>query len=217
MANSPVVRRIVPFLAAGCAGLLGMSAAAQLPGGNEKIVLEAVPLDINTKNNTARLRDVVITQGATRIEAAEADVKGGLDFEDGTWTISGNVRITSEGGNLRSDKATVSFRGNLISRAIITGTPAQFEQTRKDGSIARGRASTMDYEIRTGTVSFRDNAWLSDGCNEITGPQLVYNIKSQSVAGGTRTAGTTGRIRITIQPNDANGKKPCTAPADPKP
>ncbi len=109
MANSPVVRRIVPFLAAGCAGLLGMSAAAQLPGGNEKIVLEAVPLDINTKNNTARLRDVVITQGATRIEAAEADVKGGLDFEDGTWTISGNVRITSEGGNLRSDKATVSF------------------------------------------------------------------------------------------------------------
>ena len=25
------------------------------------------------------------------------------------------------------------------------------------------------------------NAWLSDGCNEITGQQLVYNIRTQSV------------------------------------
>ncbi len=42
---------------------------------------------------------------------------------------------------------------------------------------------TIDYETASGTVSFRDEAWLSDGCNEITGKQLVYNIKEQSVQG----------------------------------
>jgi lipopolysaccharide transport protein LptA len=203
-----------------CAGLLGVAAAAQAPHSTEKIVLEAVPVNIDYRANTAQLRDVVITQGTMRIEAGEARVKGGLDFVNGEWTFSGKVRITAEGGNLRSDKATVSFRDNAISRAIITGTPAEFEQKRKDGNTARGHATTMDYETATGTVSFRDNAWLTpDGCNEISGPQLVYNIKAQRVGGqSTRTTSTTNdRITITIQPKDADGQKPCAAPAEKKP
>jgi len=128
-------------------GLLGASAAAQ----DCKIVLEAVPVDINYKKNTAVLRDVVITQCETRIEAKEAHVKGGLDFENGEWTVSGNVRIKAENGNLTSDKAVVSFANNLISRAVVTGAPAQFEQQREDGTTARGRVrnavrASLSYE-----------------------------------------------------------------------
>ena len=200
------------------AGLLGVAAAAQTPRENQKIVMDAVPVNINYRENTAVFRDVVITQGDMRIEAALANVKGGLDFENGEWTISGNVRITAEGGNLRSDKATVQFRNNLISQATITGAPAEFEQLRKDGTTSRGRANTINYETASGTVSFRDNAWLSDGCNEITGKQLVYNIKQQSVQGQTRAAPSEGgRIRIVIQPKDAAGNPCANAAADKKP
>jgi len=221
MANSPLVKypRIV---AACCIGLLGVAAAAQSPRETQKIVVDAVPVDVNYRENTALLRDVVITQGDMRIEAAEARVKGGLDFENGEWTISGNVRINAEGGKLRADKAVVSFRNNLISHATITGTPAEFEQLRKDGTTSRGRAPTIDYQTASGTVSFRDDAWLSDGCNEITGKQLVYNIKEQSVqgqAGSSTSAGLPsatptggGRVRIVIQPNSKSGGTPCTAP-----
>ena len=62
---------------------------------------------------------------------------------------------TAEGGSLRSDKAVVSFRNNVIAHATITGTPAQFEQLRTDGSTSRGRANTIDYETANGTVSLR--------------------------------------------------------------
>lgn len=215
MANSPLVdyRRIA---AACCIGLLGVAAAAQSPRETQKIVVDAVPVDVNYRDNTALLRDVVITQGDMRIEAAEARVKGGLDFENGEWTISGNVRINAEGGKLRADKAVVSFRNNLISHAVITGKPAEFEQVRKDGTTSRGRAPTIDYQTESGTVSFRDDAWLLDGCNEITAKQLVYNIKEQrvqpqpnSLPSATPTGG--GRVRIVIQPNSKTGK-PCTAP-----
>src|SRR5215212_6823079 len=96
-------------------GLLGTAAGAESSRGTEKIVLSAVPLDIDYRNNRARFREVVITQGDVRIEAAEANVVGGLDFENGEWTVSGNVRIRAEGGSLRSDKAVVQFRNNLIS------------------------------------------------------------------------------------------------------
>jgi lipopolysaccharide transport protein LptA len=214
MANSPNIKRIA---AACCIGLLGVAAAAQSPRETQKIVVDAVPVDVNYRDNTALLRDVVITQGDMRIEAAEAHVKGGLDFENGEWTISGNVRIRAEGGNLSADKAVVSFRNNVIARATITGTPAEFEQLRKDGSTSRGRAPTIDYQTASGTVSFRDDAWLSDGCNEITGKQLVYNIKEQSVQGqpsapSSATPAGGGRVRIVIQPKDQSGDKPCAAP-----
>jgi lipopolysaccharide transport protein LptA len=196
------------------AGLLGPAAAAEPARGTEKIVLSAVPLDIDYRNNRARFREVVITQGDVRIEAAEANVVGGLDFENGEWTVSGNVRIRAEGGSLKSDKAVVQFRNNLISQATVTGTPAEFEQERKDGTTSRGHASTISYEPGSGTVRLRQNAWLSSGCNELKGEQLVYNIKTQRVEGQPQAAaGAGGRITITIQPKGESGNpSPCAKP-----
>jgi lipopolysaccharide export system protein LptA len=199
-------------------GLLGVSEAAQAPCTNQEIVVEAKPMEVDYRNNNAVLREVVITQCDVRIEAGEARVTGGLDFENSRWTISGNVRINADGGKLRSDKAIVSFRNRLISQATITGTPAEFEQQRDDGTTSRGRANTIDYETTNGTVSFRENAWLSDGRNEITGQQLVYNIRSQRVQGQVRPnadGSNSGRVRIVIQP----GKPPVvtTPQAEKKP
>ena len=196
--NSLVVRAFAVF----ASGLLGVAHAAPAPCTNQEIVVEGKQLEMEYRNNNAVLRDVVITQCSVRIQAAEADIKGGLDFENSHMTISGDVRITTEGGSLTSDKAVVSFRNKLISAATITGTPAQFEQKREDGTTARGRANTIDYETINGTVSFKTNAKLSYGRNEFTGQQLVYNIRTQSV--GPAKPGTDagdGRVRIVIQPD----------------
>ena len=189
------------------------------PCANPEIAIEAKqPFEVDYRNNNAVLRQVVITQCDLRIQADEARVSGGLDFENGRWTISGNVRITAEGGSLQSDKAVVSFRDNVISQATITGTPAEFEQQRDDGTISRGHANTIDYETKSGTVSLLNNAWLSHGRNEMTGPQLVYNIKTQSVQGrGKPNTGKPGddRIRIVIQPRD-NKDGPEKKPVSPE-
>jgi lipopolysaccharide transport protein LptA len=218
MANSPEKNKRRSLRVAFAAlGLLGVAVAAQERSA-EKIVLETGSLDINHKNNTAVMRDLVITQGTMRIEAKEARVKGGLDFENGEWTISGDVRIKAENGNLKSDKAVVSFANNLISRAVVTGSPAEFEQQREDGSTARGRAGTIAYEPGSGVVSFRENAFLSDGCNELKGQQLRYNIKQQRVEGQAQpTPGANGRITITIQPKGDSGTgNPCAKPGSRK-
>ena len=191
-------------------GLLGVAQAAPAPCTNQEIVLEGKPLEMDYRNNNAVLRDVVITQCSVRIQAAVADIKGGLNFENSHMTISGDVRITAEGGSLSSDKAVVSFRNKLISAATITGTPAQFEQKRDDGTTARGRANTIDYDTASGTVSFNTNAFLSYGRNEATGQQFVYNIRTQSLQQGQAKPGTNigdGRVRFVIHPD-----KPVTLP-----
>jgi lipopolysaccharide transport protein LptA len=201
-------------------GLLGVAHSAQTTCDNPQIEIQAdQPADIDIRNNKAVLRNVVITQCDKRIEAGEARVTGGIDFDNARWTFSGNVRIKVEGGSLSSDRADVAFRDKLIARATITGAPAKFEQPRDDGSTSRGHAKTIEYETANGTVSFRDDAWLSDGCNEISGQALTYNIRAQRVEGQKNPARQTGnnRIIIKIQPNSEPGTPCARGPQDKKP
>ena len=188
------------------ASLLGHGKAMAAPTGcaNAEIVLDAKPgSELDWRSNNAVLRDVIITQCDMRIQAAEAHITGGLNSENSQWTFSGDVRIVADGGHLRSDKAVISFRDRLISRATITGSPAEFEQKRDDGSTSRGRAGTIDYQTAPGTVSLSDNAWLTtDGKNQISAQNLVYNLRTQSLQGRPRseTPAKPGsdRIRIVI-------------------
>ena len=201
-----------PWLRLGAAlgaWLLGAAAqAAPALCANPAIVIDAKPVVVNYRDNSALLRDVTIRQCDNSIEAAEARSTGGIAFENSRWTFSGKVRIKAGTGNMSSDKAVVEFRNNLISEAVITGSPAEFEQKRTDGNTSLGHANTIGYEALGGKISLRENAWLSDGCNEITGQQLVYNIAEQRVEGQPRTNTTQtgdGRIRITIQPKTEAG------------
>jgi lipopolysaccharide transport protein LptA len=159
---------------------------------------------------------VVISQGATRVQADHAHATG-LDFGNSRWNFEGNVRIDAqEQGSLRSDAAVVEFRDNHIARATITGKPAQFEQKRADSDkLARGHADEIVYDVAAGTVRLTSDAWLSNGQNEITGPLLVYNMREQRVEAAT-APGTGEHIHITISGRDAAKPDAGKAPS-PKP
>jgi lipopolysaccharide transport protein LptA len=189
------------------AGLLGVDATGQDARENLPITIDASSSEGNLPNNTLVMHDVTISQGDLKIRADKASVNGGLNYQNSKWTISGSVSINAYGGSLTSDEAVVTFANNVITRATITGAPAQFEGLRKGASEpTRGRARTIDYETATGDVSLKDQAWLLvDGCNELSSEQLMYNLRSQSVQ-------NLGRVRITIQPQTDSGK-PCSTPA----
>jgi lipopolysaccharide transport protein LptA len=217
--TSNLTLRLGTVLAAGLLGSAAFAAPMAASCANPEIVVEAKPVEINYRDNSTLLRDVIIRQCDNRIEAAEARSTGGIAFENSRWTFSGKVRIKASGGNLSSDKAVVEFRNNLISEAVVTGAPAEFEQQRDDNSTSRGHANTISYEALGGRISLRENAWLSDGCNEITGQQLIYNITLQRVEGQSRTNTKQtgdGRIVITIQPKTESGTSPCSKKAPDK-
>lgn len=168
---------------------------------DQAVALDAASSDVDYRTNTVNFRDVVITQGGTRVSADTARATG-LNFENATWNFRGNVRISVEGGALRSNEAVVNFAANRIARATITGEPAEFEQLRTaSGELARGRAGLIDYDVPGGTVTLSKSAWLTDGRNEISGQELVYNVREQRVQAQTKP-GDTGRVRITIRPRE---------------
>jgi len=223
MARSPPCRKApllaAALLSAAVAPAMGAADAAAPPAPQpvqQTINLDAASTEVDGRTNTLVFTDVVISQGATRVQAEHARATG-LNFANSRWTFDGKVRIDAElHGNLRSDQATIEFRDNHIARATVTGKPAEFEQKRTDSEqLARGHAGEIVYDLSDGTVRLADDAWLTDGQNEISGPLLVYNIREQRVQAAA-SPGTDQRVHITITPHvaPAPGK---TEPAKPPP
>jgi lipopolysaccharide transport protein LptA len=190
-------------------------ASRQLP-----ITVDAASSEVDYRTNTVVFSQVVISQGAMRVQADHAHASG-LNFANSRWTFDGHVRIDAEPrGSLRSDQAVVEFRDNRIMRATANGKPAQFEQQRSDSQqMARGHADEIVYDVSEGTVRLSSDAWLSDGVNEISGPLLVYNIRAQRVQAAAQP-GTDQRVHITIQPQSAPAPtpgKPRSEPGKPPP
>ena len=186
------------LLFAFASGMALGAAETNKPSG--PIQLDAASTEVDYRNNKIVLRDVVISQGDVKVESERAEATG-LDFENSRWIFIGNVRINlQDRGSLQSDRAVVEFENNQMARAVITGTPAVFQQkSATSNQVARGRASAIAYEVGAGTVRLSDNAYLTDGRNEISGPVLVYNIRQERVQAASE-AGASDRVRITILP-----------------
>ena len=213
---------LLSALAAGAAaGPYAFAAAPTvLPAHQLPITVDAASSEVDYRTNTVVFSEVVISQGAMRVQADHAHASG-LNFANSRWTFDGHVRIdAAPSGSLRSDQAVVEFRDNHIARATASGKPAQFEQPRADSQqMARGHADEIVYDVNEGTVRLSNDAWLSDGVNEISGPLLVYNIRAQRVQAATQP-GSDQRVHITITPQSAPAQpsgKPHAEPGKPPP
>ena len=178
------------------------------PSRQLPVTVDAASSEVDYRTNTVVFTQVVISQGAMRVQADHAHASG-LNFANSRWTFEGHVRIDAEPrGSLRADQAVVEFRDNRIARATANGKPAQFEQPRTDSDqMARGHADEIIYDVNEGTVRLSDDAWLTDGTNEISGPLLVYNIRAQRVQAAA-PSGTDQRVHIVIQPQSGPASAP---------
>ena len=171
----------------------------------QAISLDAQSSELDYKNNNLIFRKVRITQGDMSVAADQAQATG-LDFENSRWVFRGNVKITMQQGQLASDEAEITFAKKLLSKAIVNGNPATFEQRiAKTGKLAQGHADTIDYDVAKGVVRLSKNAWMSDGDREILGESLKYNVLAQTIVAESAEQ-SSQRVRIVITP-----------PAKPKP
>ena len=195
------------------AALVAVLAAAAVMGAdrprpvNQEVSLDAASSEVDYRSNTIVFRDIVIAQGGIRVTAEQARATG-LDFEKSTWRFLGKVRITVDGGAMKSNEATVNFLASRITRATILGNPAEFEQPRAGtAEMARGRAGSIAYDVPGGIIPLSRSAWLSDGRSEISGEELVYNVREQRVQ-AQAPAGRSDRVRITIRPRATRPPSP---------
>src|SRR5579863_7763735 len=155
--------------------------------------------DTNYKTQATVCKSVVLSQGSTKVRADQAQFIC-MNCQDSHWKLQGNVRIDAQPrGALRSDQATVEVRGNRIVRATVIGNPAEFEQQRADDlGMEKGHADQIVYDVGEGTVLLTNDAWISDGRDEMSAPSIAYSIREQKVL--ATSGGASQGVHITITP-----------------
>ena len=176
------------------------------------------------RRDKVMLNQFVIYQGGSpmRIQADHAEASA-LDFDNSTWTLTGAVKVRLTQGQLAADTATVHFIDGRLSTATVSGAPATFEQLASAGEraaasknlafgSARGHAQSIVYDLAGGEVRFTGDAWLSNGCTELSYDTIVYNLLQNSVAAPSGAAGS-GRVQGIIRPQCKPGTRAAgTAP-----
>jgi lipopolysaccharide transport protein LptA len=167
-----------------------------------KLPIDIASSKVDYTGDSVVFQDVVITQGDTRVQADRAHATGLDNFDNSRWTFEGNVRINGEQhGSLKSDVAIVEFKNNNISKATAIGNPAEFEQKRSDtDEVAKGHAHEIVYNVSDGTVRLSNDAWVWDGHNSLSAPELVYNIREQHVQAAAEP-GSGNQVHVIIDPN----------------
>lgn len=160
---------------------------------------DAASCDTNYKTQATVCRSVILSQGSTRVRADQAQFIC-MNCQDSHWKLQGNVRIDAQPrGDLRSDQATLEVRDNRIVRATVIGNPAEFEQQRADNlGMEKGHADQIVYDVGEGTVLLTNDAWISDGHDEMSAPSISYSIREQKVLASS--AGASQGVHITITP-----------------
>jgi len=166
------------------------------------ITLDADSSEFDRRNNRLTFQGLRIMQGALGVTADEAEATR-LDFEDSLWVFRGNVVIDSDGTVVYCDRAEMIFRDHELRKATLEGMPARFEQRRAGtGELTRGRARLMEYDLGDGIIRMMEDAWLSDGANEVSGARISYDLAKEYIIAD---ADDEGPIRMKINPPERDG------------
>lgn len=170
------------------------------------ISMDSQSAEVDLRTNNAVFHKVHIAQCNMSVTADQGQATkhaSALDFDNSVWVFRGNVKITMDQGQITSDDATITFTNNLLTKAVVNGKPAAFEQhIAKTGKLAQGHADSIDYDVHDGIVHLSKNAWVSNGESEIRGESLKYNVLAQSIIADASEQGSQ-RVHIILTPRPA--------------
>jgi lipopolysaccharide export system protein LptA len=213
-ASIPKLRLTVGAVALLCAPL-GLIAGVLPKPSQAPIDMTASSFETDRKNNTISVRKVHIVQGNMTLTADQGQVNGSSvenSFDNSVWVFKGSVKVTMEGGALNSDDAQVTFLNKVLSKAVVTGRPATFQQKiPKSDKTATGHADNIDYDVNKGLVRLTKDAYLNNGQVEAHGESLKYDIVRQV---STADAGEqdSQRVHFVITPPPPKSPPPASAP-----
>jgi lipopolysaccharide transport protein LptA len=115
--------------------------------------------------------------------------------------FQGNVLIIGPQGKITSRDADIVVKDKLVTEINAHGDPVEFELIGPaEHTQIKGHAENVRYEAASGCVRFLNNAWISDGQNEIKGQSLRYYLPTrQLLADPEEQEGQ--QVHITITPN----------------
>lgn len=141
----------------------------------------------------------------------EAD-RVAVDERQQIQTFEGNVRLSQGSMSITTSKLVVRQDAEGFQKGIAHGGSsenaglARFKQKREGrNDFVEGEAERIEHDNRTEKTEFFGRARVKSGGDEVRGPYIAYDGKTENyvVSGdGGSTGGKGGRVTATIQPKD---------------
>jgi lipopolysaccharide export system protein LptA len=138
-----------------------------------------------------------------------------MDDTQQTSTFIGNVRMSQGTLLISGDKIVVTEDKDGFKHATAYGNTAEFRQKREgmEGYV-EGYGDRIEYDSRTGTLNFQENARLKRDMDEVSGDNITYNVKTEifRVNSGDTNPGNdqSQRVRAVLQPKTSENSAPPT-------
>jgi lipopolysaccharide transport protein LptA len=191
------VRALLTLCALCTLSLRICAAPAELKGSGEEMLFQADSTDLDLKSSKSTSYKITMTQGSWTMTADE----GRLEWQDdknGEWNLKGKVQLRGPGSEIDAEEARVIIGSNQIQLVNFIGSPATFRQFVKEGKIAEGRATSMQYDVNKNLVSLVGNAVINMGLYELTNAAITYDLREQKVVANNPSP-STGRVKGRIK------------------
>jgi len=128
-----------------------------------------------------------------------------LDDAKQSSVFSGNVRLSQGTLLIKGDKIFVVEDKDGFKQATAYGNTAEFRQKREGlEEYVEGYGNQIEYDTRTETLNFIENARLKRNRDEVSGNNITYNIRTEifKVNSSEAKSGSNirQRVRAVLQP-----------------
>ena len=135
-------------------------------------------------------------------------------------TFIGKVRLSQGTLLLSGDKIIVVEDKDGFKHATAYGKTAEFRQKREGADeYVEGYGERIEYDTRTDTLDFHENARLTRDLDEVSGKHIVYSVKTEifKVDSSDENSATTKpqRVRAVLQPKSKTPEASSPAPGTP--
>ena len=144
-----------------------------------------------------------------------------VDDAHQTSTFTGNVHLTQGTLLIQGDRIVVEQGKEGFKRAMAYGEIASFRQKMEGSeSYVEGYGERIEYDAGAGLMDIYGQARIRRGQDEVRGPHITYNTKSEifQVEGEGATGTPDQRVRAVLQPKASRElTAPAAGPANPIP
>lgn len=118
------------------------------------------------------------------------------DLRSGITRFSDNVTIQRGAMLVNADEGVVHQVDGRIAMIELFGSPTTWRDRLDDGSIVRGRANRIEFQVEENVVTLSGDARLQHEGGEFTGNQLIYDLDTESLAGRSSEG---NQVRVVIE------------------
>ena len=136
-----------------------------------------------------------------------------LDENKGISKYKGHVLFTKGTLVIKADTVTLFYDGNELTKALITGSPADVQHQPDNEEAVHSQANKMEYRVAEERLFLNGQAFVDQGDRHFSGESIEYDTRQRIItAAGKSTNATnsentnntppTGRVHVIIGPTE---------------